>query len=70
MIIYRYKKGAIFVYLDDRRVGTILSVMKDNRYHYTYYPLHINDHGEVFQTIQEVKDSLEGCTQYRHPVTA
>ena len=66
MIIYRYKKGAIFVYLNDRRVGTILSVIKDNRYHYTYYPLHVNDHGEVFNTIQEVKNSLEGNLVYNH----
>lgn len=68
MITYKYKKGAIFVHLEGKRVGTILSVMVDSRYHYTYYPLHVNDHGEVFNTIQEVKNSLEGNSVYNHAV--
>ena len=52
-------KCAIFVHLDDKRVGTILSVLEKNRFFYRYHPLHDDNPGALFPTIQAVKDDIE-----------
>lgn len=47
----------VYVYLDDKRVGTIKHAKI--RSGWQYYPLKSKIGGEVFQTIEEVKESLE-----------
>jgi hypothetical protein len=51
-----YKDGRnIAVYLDNKRTGTIRAVKGG----YAYFIFQTEDHGEVFDSIQKVKDSLE-----------
>jgi len=55
-VAYKQSKHSINVFLEGKKVGCIKLIPNHG---FTYYPKGSKQHGEVFDTISDVKASLE-----------
>ena len=55
--------GYLSVYLDKKKVGRIKAVLKNNKIKYCYQPANSSQQGDMFDTLNECKKSIEGRSE-------